>query len=351
MLSSLYRCCRCHRPMACGSKRIENNSRQIRAMTAPTSQSDRHHRFNHPFHTSIIATNNVNKEHRNNKHINHSNTINPSMIRVVLRPSTTHAASSIEYYRISPIEYRQYHWISSKTQTTITQTHTHTSHYNASMGGKEQSQRLVIYRFFLLAQTHKKHRTDIDTKINTYILHHSIIMVPQRPPQHIHQAINQNAIIQHANNPQSIVPTNARHNRTHDNHRFNHPFHTSIIATNNMEEQWRQNFRHILLWIENHTLPVPSNRRHQWINMVCTQRCNEPSFSSRFTRLFSSIVSGDKSPQSHFRISMCEWRHTKQRRKLKENVCFIKRYFKDKKYGEKKEQGCQVEIKNHGYIW
>ena len=135
MLSSLYRCWRCHRPMACGSKRIENNSRQIRAMTAPTSQSDRHHRFNHPFHTSIIATNNVNKEHRNNKHINHSNTINPSMIRVVLRPSTTHAASSIEYYRISPIEYRQYHWISSKTQTTITQTHTHTSHYNASMGG------------------------------------------------------------------------------------------------------------------------------------------------------------------------------------------------------------------------
>ena len=127
MLSSLYRCCRCHRPMACGSKRIENNSRQIRAMTAPTSQSDRHHRFNHPFHTSIIATNNVNKEHRNNKHINHSNTINPSMIRVVLRPSTTHAASSIEYYRISPIEYRQYHWISSKTQTTITQTHKYTS--------------------------------------------------------------------------------------------------------------------------------------------------------------------------------------------------------------------------------
>ena len=109
---------------------------------------------------------------------------------------------------------------------------------------KTQSQRLVIYRFFLLAQTHKKHRTDIDTKINTYALLHSIIMVPQRPPQHMHQAINQNAIIQHANNPQSIVPTNARHNRTHDNHRFNHPFHTSIIATNNVNKEHRNN-KHI----------------------------------------------------------------------------------------------------------
>ena len=125
--------------------------------------------------------------------------------------------------------------MSSNTQTVITHKHRISGVDGRKRDTKSTVSDLSFLSFF--AQMHNKHRTDINTKINTYFLKQSTIVRPHRRPQHIHQVINQNAIIQRARSTSTI--NRARTMRTHTphhNHQINHPFHTSIIATNNVKQ-------------------------------------------------------------------------------------------------------------------